>query len=346
MAGQPKLDRGGMDTYRAALLLKCYSWHRQPSRVAGAQPTQEDVAKFYEEVEQLDTEDLRDFATAQLNQQVLSMFSHIRDVTAPAAAAAGAQPANSAEKKNPASKTGFSAHPHKPQDKNKSNGGASSSQAVAAASALSLSLTLTSKVGFRLECKPSKCSADAGTGVFIRCPPGASVAPGTLLAFFPGLVHLPEHTAKKDYLQDNLLPDPHFMLMGRLDNTVIDARTADACPPNPYALAHLVNHVPAGGLPNVQQYPYDFPADPLGYTAFPQDLQPFIPNAYALKPTFLGTHDRSALMRGVVLLAARPLGDGDELYMNYRLTGSGEQLPAWYVAYEPEKQAAEEAKQQ
>jgi hypothetical protein len=50
----------------------------------------------------------------------------------------------------------------------------------------------------------------AGRGVFLR----GEACPGSVLLFFPGLVHLAEFTRKKGYL-DALLPDKDFMLMKR-----------------------------------------------------------------------------------------------------------------------------------
>lgn len=318
MAGQPKLDRGGMDTYRAALLLKCHDWHQQPGRIGtGVQPAATDVAMFYAEAEALDTEDLKEYAAAQLDKQILHMFSQVQAYYSAASAAADAEATSSSRSGKDDGGGQRPKHLHKSYREGKEP----AANAASAASPSASVLPLMQKVGFWLECKPSKCNSSdsdngidsggggggegAGQGVFLRCAPGVTVPPGTLLALFPGLVHLPEYTTKTNYVQENLLPDPHFMLMARLDNTVIDARTAAQCPANPFALGHMVNHVPKGGMPNVQQYPYDFPADPLGYTAFPKDLRPFIPNSYFKAPTFLGTHDRSAMMRGAVLLAAR-----------------------------------------
>ena len=305
LARQPRHDRDGMDTYRAALLLKCHEWHVHPDRIGTTvQPKKEDVEKFYADVNSLETEYLKEYATTRLNEQVLNMFTHIRD--------SGVVSTN-----------------------NNKNG--SNLSKIRASPAINNSRhSLMKSIGFELDCRASKCSSDAGNGVFIRMHQDGIIAPGTVLAFFPGLVHLPEYTTKKGYVTEKLLPDPHLMLMCRLDNTIIDGRTADKCPRNPYALAHLVNHVPKGSMPNVQQYPYDFPGDPLGKEEFPRELQYLIPNEYSAKPTLLGTIDRSAMMRGAVLLAARPLKHGDELYMDYRLNPMGGALPSWYTAYNPE----------
>ena len=43
---------------------------------------------------------------------------------------------------------------------------------------------------------------------------GAEVVPGTVLAFFPGAVHLNEFARKEEYV-NRLLPDDHFNLISR-----------------------------------------------------------------------------------------------------------------------------------
>jgi hypothetical protein len=43
------------------------------------------------------------------------------------------------------------------------------------------------------------------------------------------------------------------------------------------------------------QLMFDFPGDPWGLAVFPEQLQPYIPNMYAKKPTLIGTPDRFVL---------------------------------------------------
>ena len=165
------------------------------------------------------------------------------------------------------------------------------------------------------------------------------IPPGTVVVFFPGLVHLPEYTQKDGYISEKLLPDEHYMLILREDNSIIDSRTAEKCPSNPYGLAQYVNHVPENCESNVFQYPFDFPGDPLGLDAFPTNLIKYIPNKYALKPTLTGTVDRSALMRSMVLITTKSLHDGDELFMDYRLNSA--HLPSWYHPYDAQSFTSE-----
>jgi len=206
-------------------------------------------------------------------------------------------------------------------------------------------VSLLSTVGFELESKKSNIP-NVGNGVFIK---QGIVLPGTVLAFVPGYVHLTEYASKRQYL-DTLLPDNDQMLMGRYDGIVIDSRQANNVSYNPYALAHLVNHVPLNidknSKPNVLQLPFDFQSDPLDISDFfPHELRKYIPNTYAKPPTFLGTFDRSACMQTVVLLAARHIKQGEELYMDYRLrteNAKPDQIPSWYRKWGAEEHDKEE----
>ena len=70
--------------------------------------------------------------------------------------------------------------------------------------------SLRELIGFELECKPSSIP-DAGDGVFVKL---GRCSPGTVVAYFPGFVHVREFTTKADYIK-RLLPDDDFMLFGR-----------------------------------------------------------------------------------------------------------------------------------
>ena len=199
-------------------------------------------------------------------------------------------------------------------------------------------------LGFTLERRQSSL-ANAGEGVFVSIPPNSSlqaIPAGTLVALFGGNVHLTEFTSQKEYVQQNLLPDPDMQCLVRVDEPiVIDGRTTSSCPPNPLALGHLVNHC-GTTKPNVLQHPYNFPLDPLELDpaqSFPKQLRRHIPNIYHKKPTLLGSPDRSALMHSAVLIAAQPLEHGAELLMDYRLRPSGN-LPVWYQHYDLEQSEA------
>jgi hypothetical protein len=103
---------------------------------------------------------------------------------------------------------------------------------------------LSNLCGFELEIRQSKIPG-AGLGLFVK---SGSVFPGTVLAFFPGLVHLSEHVVSPEYIQ-TLLPDNDLMLMVRMDGHIIDSRSHTETPFNPYGLAHMANHVPVGVIP-------------------------------------------------------------------------------------------------
>lgn len=106
------------------------------------------------------------------------------------------------------------------------------------------------KVPYRLEIRDSSIRG-AGKGVFIRTllP---SIAPGTVVALYPGLVHSRESIREQEYLM-RLFPDKDFMLMTRVDQIIIDGRNANEVPYNPFAAAHKINHCGGKLQPNVLQ---------------------------------------------------------------------------------------------
>jgi hypothetical protein len=322
---KPSVDQGAIDAYRAALLLRGNEWYHKPENVPNKKPTKEDIDQFYNDVDAMEDDDLRDYSQKRLLIQVTNLFENIHQSLLISSDEIDSSTAhNNSNKHN---------DPIEKLRKKHSNDRDNDGEVVAATTKSNANTNLVDSVGFLIECKKSTCNDDnAGMGLFIRCPSTTSVPPGTVVAFFPGLVHLPEFTVKNDYITDNLLPDPDYMLILREDNTIIDSRTASECPINPYGLAHYVNHVPKNGDANVFQFPFDFPGDPLGIDQFPRKLCKYIPNEYAKKPTILGTVDRSAYMRGMILMTTRPMHDGDELFMDYRLNSII--LPKWYHAYD------------
>lgn len=253
----------------------------------------------------------------------------------------------------------------------------------------SVNSSLGSAVGFELELRPSKIQvpqnavgdavevvADAGMGVFVKSTgaglDGEMICPGTVLAIFPGLVHLneplpltsPTKTAmslsslfdfnktigiKDEYIHRELLPDPNYQLLMRLDGIFIDSRkpcTSAELLSNPYAVANRINHPPldptsvgtAGGIvraqaPNVVQLRYNFEKPGNGSNdGFPVELTPFIPNEYAVKPHFPWLINRSILMHSSIVVACSYIKPGDELYVDYRLGPDlpANMVPSWY----------------
>lgn len=143
-------------------------------------------------------------------------------------------------------------------------------------------IPLHKTLGYELEVRPSKIHK-GGVGVFIKEQPNLSrdvpvICPGTVVSVFPGVVHLQEPlpymkidskiVTKDEYIETKLLPDPHYMLLMRLDGIFIDSRkctellshyhpwklnndihsneiaVTEPCVLNPYAVAQYVNHPP------------------------------------------------------------------------------------------------------
>lgn len=117
---------------------------------------------------------------------------------------------------------------------------------------------------------------------------------GLLQALFPGVVYLPEHFKKPQYLKE--IADNAYA-RARFDSVIIDAKNERAfataansppcsCPPhtfvddvllccgspaavprNPFAVAHKINHPPEGTAPNVLPFAFDFPPEGLSNTS-------------------------------------------------------------------------------
>lgn len=99
-------------------------------------------------------------------------------------------------------------------------------------------IDLKGKVNHRLVVKESLVP-NAGNGVFLKS--SKRILPGTVLGFYPGIVHPKALMKNMDYLRF-LLPDPDMLLALRVDGFAIDARAADLVPQNRLAVGHLVNH--------------------------------------------------------------------------------------------------------
>jgi hypothetical protein len=291
--------KDGRDMRRAAVLLKGHAWYQGAE--VGQQPTKDDVVKFFSTVEDMSDTKQRSFVAEGITAQVIKMFRDLERY--------------GGELTQHTSSSGTSrSHP---------------------GSGESCVTPLAETYGFTLNVKDSTVEG-AGRGVFVECPQGALVAPGTVLGFFPGTVHLREHLKTAEAV-DKLFPDDDFMLMSRADGAIIDGRDTVGTPHNAYALGHIVNHPPQGGEPNVLQASYDFLQDPLGFDEFPRELRAHIPNKLHKPATLLGSPDRSSYMHTIVLLAAKPLSTGEELFLDYRLNpDSKEALPAWYAHYDEE----------
>ena len=203
---------------RAALLLQCYKvCLSSPDRV----PTQQDVDEFHSTVQSSKHEELVEFVHNGINEQLEALLESV--LSAETLDAVG-------NRRGPASMTS--------DDANTKRAASQESQ-------------LMSSVGFIL-CNRQSSIPNAGNGVFVKTTPGLSVVPGTVLSMYPGLVITREHLRSASVV-DGLLPDPDFHLMSRYDQVLIDGRTSDQVPSNPYALGHAVNHPGSTQKPNVMQ---------------------------------------------------------------------------------------------
>jgi len=171
----------------------------------------------------------------------------------------------------------------------------------------------------------------AGRGVFLD---GAAKA-GSLVAFFPGYVWPKEHLTNKVLDSSLFQTDPKLQLSIRYDDMLIDARKApytvlNRKKANPFAIAHIANHVPEGMKSNCSTVAINFTSK-LGLKK--AGLMRYVPNAYARLPMITGQQalDRDAIdMHGFALLASRDLKN-EELMYDYRLSpGPDGSYPDWY----------------
>lgn len=242
------IDQGAIDRFRSSLLLRSHEIHQNdPS--AAAKLTQEDVDGWVEEVSAWGEDEMDEYVNKRINAQIIDMFTKIKPTMSFQHTMDDFDEDDEEDNDEEEEDEDLDEESYSKRD----------------------DVSLVDTVGFELERKESGIP-DAGNGVFIRCRVNQNVAPGTVIALFPGLVHLKQFVSDGQYVVKNLLPDEEFMLMARTDGHIIDGRSAYQCAPNPYALAHLVNHVPPNSKPNVLQYPFDYPADPFGWYEFPKKV--------------------------------------------------------------------------
>jgi hypothetical protein len=98
---------------------------------------------------------------------------------------------------------------------------------------------------------------------------------------------------------------------------------------NPHALAHLINHPSTAGRalePNVLGLQVNFPVE------FTGPLGAYVPNRYHARPGVVDALRWPEIhaVRGLVLVCVEPIGDGEELLVDYRLHPRS-QRPEWYA---------------
>ncbi|KAF1335502.1 hypothetical protein FI667_g1153, partial [Globisporangium splendens] len=112
----------------------------------------------------------------------------------------------------------------------------------------------------------------------------------------------------------------------RFDSVVIDAKRESSTPRNPLAVAHKINHPPAGSKPNVIPFSFDFPPE----EPFTQaEYQQLIPNSFVEMPSRWSMFGKRALVHGLAFIATADIED-EELFLNYRYNPHNP-LPEWYT---------------
>lgn len=335
---KPAVVRQNLDTFLVATALKCYDWQVAHREDLNARVDAKLTKEFVKELEEEHVDGRKKYVQNMINRQMIAWFNRFEEsnlATTSRSSSRSSSNSSSSSNGNKAGEIGRDNFALGDDDEGpvflESLYDSRTKEEVQQATSMSF-------LDFSLEVKKSSIEG-AGQGVYVmNTGPRNFISPGTLLAIFPGLVHLSEYTKSNDYVA-SLFPDPDFQLTMRPDGHIIDSRDRSdfrMTHTNPLALAHYVNHVPADGESNVMQIPYDFMADPWGThgkDGFPAKLKRHIPLKYAKPPTLLGTIDQSAHMHAMVLISTKPIRDGEELFMDYRLEGDPNELPVWFVPY-------------
>eukprot|EP00644_Phytophthora_capsici_P002269 jgi/Phyca11/568079/estExt2_Genewise1.C_PHYCAscaffold_270317 len=173
--------------------------------------------------------------------------------------------------------------------------------------------------GFSLNVEESSVPG-AGEGVKLR----GSAPIGSLVALYPGIVYLPEHYKKKQYLSE-LSNNPYAR--ARFDSVIIDAKAESSKPRNPLAVAHKINHPPSGTPPNVIGFGFEFPPQE-PFTS--KEFDELIPNSFVREPSRLSMFGKRAIVHGLAFIATADIADEEELFLNYRYNPD-RSLPEWYT---------------
>merc|ERR1712137_724680 len=91
---------------------------------------------------------------------------------------------------------------------------------------------------------------------------------------------------------------------------------------NPFAIGNYINHPPKDTPSNVLSYAYNF-----DLKTFPEHLKPYIPYRFAEPPKWY--YGDSISGRSVALVAAKPVEEGEELFLDYRYNPAFP-YPEWY----------------
>jgi len=201
---------------------------------------------------------------------------------------------------------------------------------------------LESRTDFHLKLEKSSLSA-AGNGVHLE----GFVPPGTVVAFYPGIVYEPPHFKSMPNHPQIDLENPYLFI--RSDDAIIDSkgfsinrtevkpfeqflkgkRDFDKIGTNPLAIGHMINHPPESKVPNVMSYSYNFPKK---LKENPQFLS-LIPNSYFQENPFWFPAE-IPLMKTLLLITTKYVRN-EELFLNYRYNPAAHK-PEWYKAVDEE----------
>ncbi|KAF4325049.1 hypothetical protein BBO99_00000606 [Phytophthora kernoviae] len=182
--------------------------------------------------------------------------------------------------------------------------------------------------GFTLDVAESSVS-EAEEGVKLR----GSASIGSLVALYPGVVYLPEHYKKNEYMKE-ISNNP--FARARFDSVIIDAKNESSTPRNPLAVAHKINHPPSGTPPNVLAFGFEFPPEEPFTT---EEYDALIPNRFVKEPSRLSMFGKRTIVHGLAFIAMANIEDDEELFLNYRYNPD-RPLPKWYTPVDIESDRA------
>jgi len=215
-----------------------------------------------------------------------------------------------------------------------------------------------SEPGFSLRVADSSLPG-AGLGVYAGASASGSISAGTVVALYPGvyvpLVPLHARAAARgeavmDVLHmarlwgpgalDSILCDMSFeeassywLILeehsGLMDGFLPEKRVGGRGCMGPFAVGHLVNHPPKGVAPNVAWHEFVWEEDALPLAANRLHRGLWYMDPATMEPVDMPSEDGEVRLPlpGVAIVALRELAEGEELFMDYKLS---KPHPPWY----------------
>lgn len=199
-----KLNQYEIDICKGNVLIKYYQWRKEET--FRGYPTHEDIAQFYSEIEN----------TGELHPYPLLSFPAVF-LTPPAVLIDDVEVSILKKRLNEAITEQIEEIFENVHQAVEELGSDTPTNSNPEAYHQDLLSRLVEKNRFVLEIRKSTIP-QAGDGLFAK---GSVLYPGSVVGIFPGKVHLPQYLTN-EYVDAELLPDPHFFLMGRFNASPVN----------------------------------------------------------------------------------------------------------------------------